>query len=151
MSLLSVPCRYLSTQWIPLIKVHLLRAGFFFLTASLLPAGIVNCLIDKITTASYMHRISLTLPRFPSTDVAPTLPLSSCLMLVPLWKPAFAYRYRDRPLLIDRRLDYLSILFFCLPFKERKETLIPNVWLFYVFYSFHWNGVFEYSSEKISV
>lgn len=61
----------------------------FFLAASPLPTGIVNCLIDKITAASYMHRISLTLPRFPSADVTPT-PALLHEIGGPLWKPALA-------------------------------------------------------------
>lgn len=61
----------------------------FFLAASPLPTGIVNCLIDKITAASYMHRISLTLPRFPSAAVAPT-PAPLHEIGGPLWKPALA-------------------------------------------------------------
>lgn len=72
------PLRYLPTRWIPLIKVHLLRvllsSCFLAASPSALAPGIVNCLIDKITTASYMHRISLTLPRFPPTALTPTLP-----------------------------------------------------------------------------
>jgi len=52
---------------ISLIKMHLLRAGSFLFVASSPPGRIVNCLIDKITVASYMRRVSLTLPRSLST------------------------------------------------------------------------------------
>lgn len=94
--------------------------------------GIVNCLIDKITTASYMHRISLTLPRFPPTALPPLCPvLLREASRGPLWKPAFAYRYRDRPLLIDRRLDRLtdhsSLLFLCFAALQHWKVFGPRI------------------------
>lgn len=95
--------------------------------------GIVNCLIDKITTASYMHRISLTLPRFPPTALPPLCPFllrPPSASRGPLWKPAFAYRYRDRALLIDRRLDRLtdhsSLLFLCFAALEHWKVFEPR-------------------------